>query len=114
MPILLLIAEGGIEVNFLKCYAQTLNYFPFVHKTTAMKWCNLVSRGLSILAPMAAELPGQGPLVIMAVTLTSSLLTVQKLQEKVKASKKLMGSISSDSSIIISEQDDRSTQHTAL
>ena len=82
MPILLLIAEGGIEVNFLMCYALTLNYFPFSHKTTAMKWCNLVSRGLTILAPMAAELPGQGPLIIMALTLSSSLLTVQKLQEK--------------------------------
>ena len=82
MPILLLIAEGGIEINFLMCYAQTLNYFPFSHKTTAMKWVNLVSRFVTILAPMAAELPGQGPIIIMAMTLTCSLLTVQKLEEQ--------------------------------
>ena len=65
MPVLLIIAAFGIMTVFLLCYTATFEIFPLVVRVDAMKWCNIVSRGLTITAPMAAEIPDPGPIKIV-------------------------------------------------
>ena len=79
MPMLLLLTMIGIEINFLLCFEETLA-FPILQRSTAMQYCNLVSRALTILAPMAAELPGTWPIWLIVFCLTFAVFTVQWLK----------------------------------
>lgn len=67
MPVLLLVAGFGIEIAFLVCYVFTFEYFPLTERGTALKWCNLVARGITTLSPLIAELDAPYPVLCLLI-----------------------------------------------
>ena len=67
MPALLIASAFGVMTIFMLCYTATFELFPLKLRGDAMKWCNIVSRGLTIFAPMCAEIPDPGPIKITLV-----------------------------------------------
>ena len=75
MPLLLLLTMVGVEVNWLLCFEETLS-FPLLQRSTAMQYSNIIARAMTILAPMAAELPGTIPIWLMVVCFSIAVTTV--------------------------------------
>ena len=84
MPILLLVAGFGIEIAFLVCYVFTFEYFPLTERGSALKWCNMVSRGITVMSPLVAELDEPWPvlcllaLVVVCLFAASFLINERK------------------------------------
>ena len=76
MPVLLIIAAFGVMTIFLLCYTATFELFPLELRSDAMKWCNIISRGLTIFAPICAEIPDPGPIRITMVFMVVSFIAV--------------------------------------
>ena len=76
MPVLLIIAAFGVMTIFLLCYTATFELFPLELRSDAMKWCNVISRGLTIFAPICAEIPDPGPIRITMVFMVVSFIAV--------------------------------------
>lgn len=58
------IAKIGSNMSFQNVYAVSFNeniIFPFYKRATAIGICNLIARGVTIAAPMVAELPRPWP-----------------------------------------------------
>ena len=83
MPACLLVATVGLITVFLACYTATFKLFPLQERATALKWCNLVSRFLTILAPMVAEIPDPGPTYVILGFLIFSLIITFGLKENI-------------------------------
>ena len=64
-PVWLILAGFGMMTNFLICYTTTFEMFPLRLRATAMKWCNIISRAITITAPLAAELPDPRPIQLV-------------------------------------------------
>ena len=80
MPPLLLMCGFGVTVIFMSCYITTFSIFSVSDRGSAMKWCNIVSRSLTILAPFIAEMEHPWALVIMISFLIFSAISVSFLK----------------------------------
>ena len=65
MPFFLILSGFGMMTNFLICYTTTFEMFPLSIRNQALKWCNIISRGITIMAPMCAELPDPRPIQLV-------------------------------------------------
>ena len=80
MPPLLLLSGFGVTVIFMSCYITTFTIFSVKDRGSAMKWCNIVSRSLTIFAPFIAEMEHPWALVIMISFLIFSIIAVNFLK----------------------------------
>jgi len=79
---LLLFATLGIMNVFLVCYTATFELFPLNERGNALKWCNLISRFITIFAPVVAEIPDPGPTEIILLFLIIALISAFQLDDK--------------------------------
>ena len=56
----------GVVTAFDLVYLMVNELFPTVFLGTSYGACNVIGRGVSIMAPLAAELPGAVPLILMS------------------------------------------------
>lgn len=82
MPPLLLMCGFGVTIIFMSCYITTFSIFAVADRGSAMKWCNLVSRSLTIFAPFIAEMDHPWALVIMISFLIFSFISINFLVTK--------------------------------
>jgi hypothetical protein len=82
MPVLLVISSFGIMTVFYLAYTATFELFPLELRADALKWCNIISRGLTIFAPMCAEIPDPGPIKIVFVLMLVSFIFITQLNDK--------------------------------
>jgi len=57
-------AKVGANMSFQNVYSASFNenmIFPFYKRATAIGICNLIARGVTVAAPMVAELPRPWP-----------------------------------------------------
>ena len=55
MPVCLWIGNFGSCANFSNLFIGHLDLFPLVFATTTMGICNVIARGLTVFAPLVAE-----------------------------------------------------------
>ena len=55
--------------------------FPLLFRYPAMKWSNIASRGLTIFAPLGAELPDPQPIYVVLFVIITSLIAVLYLDK---------------------------------
>ena len=80
MPIPLLVTGFGMQTAFLICYTATFEKFELEDRLSALKWCNIVARSLTIFSPLAAELPNPAPIQIIMVFLIIAISFVYFLK----------------------------------
>ena len=61
MPTCIVFVSFGNVGSFMILWLANLDLFPVVYSTTALGFCNLTARFVTILAPMIAELPEPVP-----------------------------------------------------
>ena len=83
----------GVVTAFDLVYLIVNELFPTVFLGTAYGACNVVGRAISIMSPLAAELPGAVPLILLAcfaaicTALPFSLVKTKKLDSETKDQK---------------------------
>jgi hypothetical protein len=55
--------------------------FPLLFRSPAMKWSNIASRGLTIFAPLGAELPDPQPIYVVLFVIIVTLISVLNLDK---------------------------------
>jgi len=67
IPALIFMIKIGVNTSFLAAYRASFNedfIFPFFKRATAVGICNFIARSFTILAPLCAEIPTPGPIII--------------------------------------------------
>lgn len=55
VPVMVMLAKGGVKTSFIICYFVNSQIFPAIFAGTAFGICNIGARLASILSPLFAE-----------------------------------------------------------
>lgn len=73
--ICLLLTKFGISSAFNICFLITSEYFPTNYSSTVFGYCGILSRIVTIMAPLIAEWNDPVPMVIYSIACLTSTLT---------------------------------------
>ena len=84
VPVCLWIGNFGSCANFSNLFIGHLDLFPLVFATTTMGICNVIARGLTVFAPLVAEVEEPYPEIIYTVLCFMAAITSFFIREKSK------------------------------
>lgn len=76
------LAKFGCAAAFNMCFIANVQLIPTLFASTVFGICNVISRSITIAAPLVAEMPGSAPLIINAIAVTIAAMVATRFAEK--------------------------------
>ena len=86
IPIMVMLARGGVKVTLDLCYLANSTIFPAIFAGTAFGLCNIGGKGFTILSPIIAEVDAPVPMIIFSIVLGFAIVAALGIKPESGAS----------------------------
>lgn len=87
VPVMVMMARGGVKVALDLCYLANSTIFPAIFAGTAFGLCNIGAKAFTILSPLIAEVAPPLPMIIFSGVLAFAIFAAMAIKpEPVRAS----------------------------
>jgi Sugar (and other) transporter len=85
VPIMVMLARGGVKVALDLCYLANSTIFPAIFAGTAFGMCNIGAKGFTILSPLIAEVGAPVPMIIFSIVLAFAIVAAMGIKPEAGA-----------------------------
>ena len=100
VPIMVLLAKGGVKMSFTIIFFANSQIFPCIFAGTALGLCNMGAKFATILAPYMAEVDPPVPMIMCSIIASIAAISSLFIEVEPKKEKKAHDSILLDEDIV--------------